>query len=242
VNSAEAKQILIAHRPGREEAPSAEVEEALALLREDAELRAWWQQQQSFHICARRMLLDVPVPDDLRGRLKAQRRIVPVVWWRRPAVLSAAAAMILLLIVSSTVWRSGAREDSIDTFRSRMVRNVLRQYRMDVTTSDPEQVRKFLAQQGAPADYEIPAALKPLPVMGGGVLSWKDQRVSMVCVDGGKQGTLFLFVVDANSLRNPPRQREYASVSSLATASWTARGKTYVLATSAGVTALDEWL
>ncbi|HMJ91245.1 MAG TPA: hypothetical protein VK530_15600, partial [Candidatus Acidoferrum sp.] len=81
-------------------------------------------------------------------------------------------------------------------------------------------------------DYELPPKLNDLPLMGAGVLSWRDRRVSMVCLDSKRKGMLFLFVVDTSSLKAPPLQQEVAPVGSLNTVSWTAGGKTYLLAGS----------
>jgi hypothetical protein len=101
---------------------------------------------------------------------------------------------------------------------------------MDIATNDLQVIRTYLDQQGAPSDYQLPAGLKRRPAMGAGVLSWRDQRVSMVCIDSQTKGTLFLFVASDPALRKPPGQREYTPVSDLMTVSWTDAGNTYVLA------------
>jgi hypothetical protein len=111
---------------------------------------------------------------------------------------------------------------------------------MDIVTNDMAQIRQFLATNNAPADYVLPQNLARLPAMGAGVLSWRDRRVSMVCLDSGAQGTVFLFVVDGSAVRGTPRQREFAHVSELNTVSWTEGGKAYVLAGSGGKNLLEE--
>jgi hypothetical protein len=69
-------------------------------------------------------------------------------------------------------------------------------------------------------------------------LSWQDRKVSMVCLDAGEQGTLFLFVVDRSSVKQAPVQREFAPVKELNTVSWSAGDRSYVLASSA----TKQWL
>jgi hypothetical protein len=237
VNSTDAKRVLIACRPGTEDVREPAVLAALELVQRDPELQRWWEQQQVFQDSVRESFRAVPVPRSLRNRVLARAKIVEVPWWRGPVAWGAAAAIAILLTFFAT--RAPAPgEDSFQTFRSRMVGNVLRQYSMTVVTNDMAPIRQHLATNNAPADYVLPQNLARLPVMGAGLLSWKDRRVSMVCLDAGAQGTVFLFVVDGSSVKNPPRQREYVPVNSLNTASWTEGGKAYVLAGSGG----QDWL
>jgi len=232
VNVTEAKQVLLGCRPDGSDLRSPEAAAALDLARRDADLGRWWEQQQAFHRRVRQALLEVPAPASLRDRIIARAKVVELPWWRRPAVWSAAAAVAILVAVVA-VWHRPAPEDSFTTFRARMAGAVLRQYRMDVETNDMAAIRGYLATRQAPADYTLPPTLDRLPAMGGGVLSWRDRKVSMVCLDSGAQGTLFLFIVDRASLKDPPASRAFAAVKDLNTVSWTEGGKTYVLAADA---------
>ena len=237
MNSADAKRILIACRPGTEDMHDPGVGAALEQVQRDPELQRWWGQQQAFHNMAREDMRQMPVPRSLPGRIRAGKKIVSLPWWRAPVAWSAAAAIALLITFFATRSRSPG-EDSFQVFRSRMVGNVQRQYAMTIETNDMSPIRQHLATNNAPADYVLPGNLARLPVMGAGLLSWRDRRVSMVCLDSGAQGTVFLFVVDGSSVKNPPAEREYTPVNSLNTASWTENGKAYVLAGSGG----QEWL
>ncbi len=231
MNNADAKRILIACRPGSEDLRSPEASAALELSRRDPELRQWWQQHQAFQSGVKQSLGEIPIPNHLRDGILSRAKVVKLPLWRRPGLLSAAAA-IVLFIGAVALWQRPSAESSFETYRSRMVSAVLRQYRMDITTNDMGQVRHFLQANNAPADYVVPQNLSRLPVMGAGVLSWRDRRVSMVCLDSGTEGTVFLFVVDGSSVKNAPRRREFAPVSELNTVSWSEGGKTYVLAGS----------
>lgn len=213
------------------------VRAALEQVQRDPELRHWWEQQQAFQHEVRDKFRQVRVPRSLRDRILVQKKIIRLPWWRAPVAWSAAAAAAILITFFATRSPS-SREDSFQTFRQRMVGNVLRQYAMTIVTNDMAPIRQHLATNSAPADYALPGNLGRLPVMGAGLLSWQDRRVSMVCLDSGVQGTVFLFVVDSSSVKNPPKQREYAPVNSLNTASWMEDGKAYVLAGSGG----SEWL
>ena len=104
------------------------------------------------------------------------------------------------------------------------------------------QVRAFLASKNAPADYTLPGKLASLPVSGGGILSWQGQKVSMVCLDSLKQGTLFLFMVDDAALQEGPAGiREFEQVNKLSTVTWKTNGRTYVLAGSGGREDLEQY-
>jgi hypothetical protein len=141
-------------------------------------------------------------------------------------------------------WLSQPRapESAFDTFRSRMVRTVIRQYTMRIITNDMTAVRTYLATNHAPADYQLPAPLLQLPVLGADILSWGEQPVTMVCFDSLDEGTLFLFVLNRADLKPvppvPPAPPQYWQVSQLMTASWSQDGKTYVLATTGSVESL----
>jgi hypothetical protein len=241
VTSAEAKRILIAYRPGHA-TPDADVLAALAEVRRNSELAQWWQQQQSFHVAMSRGFADAPVPGGGRAAIMARSRLITFPWWRQPRVWAAAAVVALLLGVGTVMLWPKEKAGSLATFRSRMVRTVLRQYRMDIQTNDMAVIRQFLATNGAPADYVLPPGLAQLPVSGAGVLSWRDARVSMICLDAGVQGLLFLFVTDGTKVDKPSNPQEFASVNKLMTVSWTKAEKVYVLASFGGRETLGKYL
>jgi hypothetical protein len=143
----------------------------------------------------------------------------------------AAAAMIMLLLGLAPLWLSPRNPDRFTDYRSRMVRTVLREYRMDIVTNDMTQVRQFLAAHEAPADYALTKGLEALQLTGGGLLRWRGNRVSMVCFDRGDKAMLYLFVIQRAALKDAPRESlQPAKVNKLATLSWSQGDKTYVLA------------
>ena len=241
MNSLEAKKILLAHRPGGTTAQDADVIAALRETCRDPALQEWWRQQQSFHAAMERAFAKMPVPNGLREQALARAKILPFPWWRRPKVWAAAAALVVLLGFAALL-SNPAADDSFATFRSRMTRAVLRQYRMDIETNDLARIRQFLATNNAPADFTLPRGLAQLPPVGAGVLSWQAGHASMVCLDSGAQGTLFLFVADRSAVRQPPpATREFAQVKELMTVSWTEGGKVYVLAGTGARQTLERY-
>lgn len=242
MNAAEAKRILLAARPGTDDMRDPAVMAAADLAARDPEVAQWWEEQQKFQADARSTLRGATPPEHLRERLLAERKVVRVHFWRQPGAMAAAAAAIVLLGITAAIVTRSPRQDDLRTFRSRMVGNVLRQYALTLVTNDMAALRQQFAANNAPADYVLSENLARVPLLGGGVLSWRDQRVAMVCFDAGKQGTLYLFVVDASAVQGSPQSVNSADVSSLHTVSWTRDGRTYVLAGELSEKALRELL
>ncbi len=231
MTSAEAKQILLLCRPGTSDLHDPEAAQALELAREDADLGRWYEEHCTFQTAMRRKLRQIEAPADLKARILAQRKIVPLpVWWRSPRWLAAAAAVVLFAGVLAVVIRPHA-PDRFANFQARMVGAALREYAMDLKTNDMRQVRQFLATKGAPADYVVPQGLERLPLTGGGFLRWRNHPVSMVCFDRGGGQMLYLFVLDRSAVQDPPPATpQLADLPKLQVASWTRDGRTYLLA------------
>src|SRR4030095_1699064 len=159
------------------------------------------------------------------------RKVVRPVWWRRPPAWIAAAAGIALLI-GLGAWFTGERKpDRFADYRARMVRTVLREYRMDILTNDGEKVRQYMRDRGAPADYDVPKGLQKLAVKGGGLLGWRGERVTMVCFERNDKKLLYMLVLDRKAVKAPPPvNSEVAKVNKLTTASWSSGNRIYVLA------------
>ena len=234
MNSHQAKAILLLYRPGTRDADDPEVAEAIQYARQDPELSKWFAQHQAFQVAMRAKFREIPAPERLKAALKASHKIVrPVVFWQRPLWL-AAAAIFMALLGLSLFWLRPSVPDRFNHYRETMASYVERSYGMDITTKDPNQLRNFIATNGAPADYSLTQGLSNLPLKGGGLLRWRGNPVSMVCFDHGTGSTLFLFVMKSSSLKDPPPSEplkaEFAQIHGLMTASWTKGEDTYVLA------------
>lgn len=240
----QAKQILLAYRPWANDAQDPEVAEAIALCRQDAVLTKWFENHCAAQNAIRGRFRAVPVPEGLQQQIVSEYQShVLAAWWRRPAVLAAAAVVTLLIAVGS-LWFSIPQQPKQDVsfaaYRNRMVRAVVRTYSssMELETNDVAQIRAYLAQHQAHADYVLPKNLEQTPTVGCGALSWQGKPVAMVCfrtgnpLPAGAKSDLFLFVIDQNDLASPPQLDSplFASVSTLVTASWRTGGKIYVLA------------
>ena len=230
------------YRPDSADANDAEFAEALALVRQDAELGRWFDEHCAIHRAIRTRFSQIAVPEGLKEQIVSEHRArAAVAWWRQPSLLAAAAVIALVLGVAALWLRSGGdnlEQENFATYRSRMVKAVLRNYAMTLETNDPNQIRTHLAQRQAPTDYVLPKALEQTATAGCGVLPWQDKRVAMICfltgkpLGAGEKSDLFLFIVDRGTLPDAPSGNapEIARVNKLITASWSDGDKTYVLA------------
>src|SRR5881394_9908 len=197
-----AKEILMRYRPGTPDANDPEFAEALELARRDPELARWFAQHQAFQNTMRDRFRELPVPGRLKKDILAgySPKVIPV-WWRQRAFQALAAAAAIVLLIGVSRFLSQPREDrSFAAFQNRVVRNAQRGYVMDITTTNLDEIREYLATQGAYADYVLPAPLEKLPGDGGAVLRWRNKTVAMVCLDLGNHNDLFLFVANRTDL------------------------------------------
>jgi len=238
----QAKQILLSFRPWAKDEPSPDVVAALALCHQDAEVARWFENHCTVQTAIHARFQQVPLPEGLKEQILSEYKSrVVTVWWRQPAVLAVAAALAILVAVGSlwlTTPRPANEEVSFASYRGRMGRTALRAYGMDLETNDVPQIRAYLAQHLAPADFVLPKNMATTPSVGCGVLKWQDQPVAMVCFRTGKplapgaKSDLFLFVIDRKALpdlriTDPP---EIVPVNKLVTVSWVTGERVYLLA------------
>jgi hypothetical protein len=235
VNRAEAQRILLLYRPGTAESGEPEMLEALELARRDSELGRWFEQHRAFQKAMHGKFRQIEVPAHLRTSILAAAQVPKSVTtqprrsWRSPLWFAAGAVVLLALLAG--LWLRPHAANQFANFRVRMVSGALREYGMDIKTSDMRLVRQELASRGAPSDYVVPRGLKRLRLTGGGRLTWRSNPVGMVCFNRGDNQMLFLFVLKRSALKDPPPATpRLAKVNELLTASWTQGDETYVLA------------
>lgn len=233
----QARRILIACRPEIDRQDS-DVVAALALAERDAELACWWREQQEVQAVLRDQFRSLPVPANFKDQLLAEIRIVRPVFWRRAPIRLSAAAAVLVLLLSVMVRQPAGNGLTLAQFRDRMVRTVIREYRMDITTSSEAEIRGYLTQARGHADFQLPVGVAGVPYLGAGRLSWQGHPVSMVCFQRQTGVPMYLFVIDREAFTTPPEARmPLEMVAGFATASWSAGDDVYVLASD---TSLDD--
>jgi len=238
----EAKEALHGHRAESLDRNDPTIREALALVATDRELREWFARQEEFHLSVAAQLRQVIPPAGLKEQLLAQRNITRVVFSRRALGIAAAAAGIALLIGVITQ-REPTEQQTVASFQARMVSFALRQYRMDLETSEYAAVRAHLSRVGAPADLSIPQPLTQVGVKGGAGLKWHGKPVAMVCFNGAGTSTRYLFAVQdrglAAKLGENAIVEPYKGVS---IARWATGGTVYLLVSTEDQSALRRLL
>lgn len=232
MDSEEAKVVLQAYRPGIA-VDDDKISEALELARRDSILAAWWEDQCALHEAFEAKFREVPVPDGLRERILAGRRISePIPWLRSRATLAAAAAVVLLTAVFATVFRMQAGDD-LRTYRRDMAQFVSDLYKMNVQVSSWEELRQAFAEQGWPSDYVVPGALRSVTLKGGCVLYWRKEKVSLICMETREGKGMWLFVANKAMFANAPSKLapQLAKAGQLRTAAWSEGDNVYLLAT-----------
>lgn len=231
----EAKRILLACRPNTTDETDPDVRDALSVVARDPALAHWWQEQQQVQAALRETVRKLPVPATLKDEILARHKVVAVDWWRTTKFQIAAVAAMLTFLVGLVFLRPSPEPETFAEFRDRMVRTVIREYRMDVTTNAEAEIRGFLrANQGHP-DFRLPTAMADVPLFGAGRLTWKGQPVSMICFERQAGVLMYLFVIDRDAFAAAPgSQPEFVEVVQRPTASWSESGRIYVLASEAG--------
>jgi len=230
MNNEQAQDVLTLYRPGIGEPADWETLKALELSRRDPGLARWLDQRNAIYEAIRGGLKQIEAPAGLKERIVAQRPAT-IIWWQRP-VLLAAAATVMLLLGLAAFWLAPRHQDQFATYRSRMVRAAMGNYEMNLVTNDVAQIRQYLAQHDGHADFVLTKAIEQLPGDGCAILRWHNRKVSLVCFDLGHKNDLYLFIMNRADLPGAPAgaQPQFFQVGKLMTASWTAAGKTYVLA------------
>ncbi|MDQ6630694.1 MAG: hypothetical protein M3Y82_02925 [Verrucomicrobiota bacterium] len=246
MNNQQAREILSLYRPATADAQDAVFTEALTRARQDAELRPWFENHCANYETIRNRLKQIPVPANLKENIltgqKSRDKIVfsSRSFWRQPVF--AMAAMIILLLSIAAFWFQPRAKKDFSHYRIRMVSTALRIYGMDLETNDLTQVRQFLAQKKAPADYALPPRLAKLECTGCVVLRWQNNPVSMICfrtgrpLAPGEKSDLYFFVTDRASIPNAPYSASptFKQINKVVTASWIQGDKSYLLATQGG--------
>lgn len=244
MNSQQAKKILALYRPQSVDALDPEVAEALEQVKRDPELQGWFEQHCAFQTALRAKFKQITVPEGLKERiLTRDSTAIFKIGWRGPHWLAAAAAIALIVGIAG-FWLQRDDGRGFPAFRERMARTALREYRMDVLTKDLTEIRQFLTRNDGRGDYVLTQGLEKLPGEGCAILSWRGQRVSLICFDGGNGTDLFLFIIHRSALAGAPRTDvpEFARVNKLMTASWSVSDKTYVLAGAGAEAFLRKFL
>ena len=252
MNREDAKIILRVYRPESPDAEDPEIAEALALAGRDLELAHWLDQHCARQNAVRRQFRQIAPPAGLLEQIVSEHQAqANSIYRRRGALLLAAAAMVVIL-AGLPFWLRTHQPDggSFSTCRTQMAATALRGYGMDLVTNDPAQIRSYLAENRAPADYVLPEPLQKAALAGCAIENWQGRKISMICfrtgrpLTGGQQSDMWLFVIDPTTVSGAPVASlpEFAKISRLNTAVWNQDGRLYLLGTTADAAVLRKFL
>jgi len=257
MNRDEAKNILLLYR-NPADAEDSQIAEALALAKNDANLAQWFEKLCAQQNVLREKFRQIAAPVGLKEQIEAavkQKLAQPASSIRfQEWLLSAlrydigkiilsrrgfafATATVALIALVAFWFRPQKSDDTFAIYQNQMAGVALRGYAMDFMASNPVEIRSYLAKNGAPSDYNFPAALEKIPVTGCAIESWQGKKVSMICFRTGKplppgqQSDLWLFVVDHTSVKGAPvtSMPQFTKVNRLITSVWTHGDKLYLL-------------
>ena len=253
MNPDEAKAILLLYRHGTADAEDPQIAGALAVARQDEVLARWLEKHCAQQMGLREKFRQLRAPAGLREQIISEQAASerPVSFWRRKTIFVPVAAMILLSGLIASLWLVNQRghEDTLDIFQSRMAGVALRGYGMDFTTNDPAQIRAYLAQHDAPADFVLPEALQQVSLAGCAIQGWQGVKVSMLCFRSRQaapdvSSDVWLFVVDRTSVKKLPAGAapQLSKVNRLMTATWIQGDKLYFLGTAGDAQTIQHYL
>ena len=239
MDNEQAKLILSTYRPGGEDASDPFFAEALDQTRHDPELGGWFAAQRRFDQTVHTALQAETPPPGLRDRLLLSRHVVRLAEstprqrrWTRPASWLALAASIILLLGIGLLLRP---HDAVPMTGDRFVQQVVAlktggHISLGKMAGDTEELRAWLAQQGSPSEFQLPDPLQAVRAMGCQTFTIDGRKVSLVCFMLDKDRIVHFFVIDSTYLdRAPGGQPTFRRVDDIATATWSAAGRTYVV-------------
>lgn len=243
MNREEAKTILLRYRPETPDAADPQIAEALALAERDAELKNWLAEHCAKQNALREKFREIKPPAGLKEQIISEHAAELRSRTFRRNLAMAVSALVLGCLLLATFWRQSPKaDDTFAIFRSRMAGVALRGYAMDLNTDNQNQIRNYLAQNHAPADYVLPAPLEKISPTGCSIESWQGAKVSLICFHTGKTASpeptatdLWLFVVDKNAVKNLPenlsdlKSVKFAKINQMTTAVWLSGDKLYLL-------------
>ena len=256
MNRDDAKNILLLYRPGSADVADPQIVEALALVKQDAELARWFGEYCARQEVLRAKFRQIPVPAGLKEQIISEQAAQAKMSVRRNVMVAALAIVAIgaSVLVSAQYWPSfagnAANKNTLANYQNRMIYVATSGYAMTYVTNDLTQIRAYLARNQAPADYTLPTTLEKADATGCAIEDWKGAKVSMICFRTGKPlppgqpGDLWLFVVNRTSVKGAPDTTppQFIQINRIATAVWAQGDKLYLLGTEGDEQAIQKFL
>jgi hypothetical protein len=237
VNRDEVRKILSVYRPGEEL-----FDPLLAAARKEAEndpeLAAWFAREQNFDNPFARAIASGPLPAGLKIRVTPAKadRITRTSPWRRRLLVAAAAVVILGVFLSS--WRGPfVPNTSLADYREEMMSFVKLDPPLQLESGNLAAINDWLVRERAPSGIKLPPGLAALDPLGCRVLTFRGEKVTLLCFCRGTgKPHAYLFVVARGHLEKlpPATAPVVASEGEWVTAGWENADYTYLMGTQGG--------
>jgi len=170
----------------------------------------------------------------------------PVGKW--PAILAIAASII---VVVNVVWWMVPQRPAVSyaSFAPRVVEFMGVGPKLPKRSQDPEELRAWLLAQGAPADFQIPAKLRPLKSFGCEVVDVHGRPAYLTCFwtekkPGVDDGSLVHLLVAKRSDFNepPPATPQFRELDGWSFAAWSEGDVIYTMTAKAPLEQLQKFV
>ncbi|TDU67275.1 hypothetical protein EI77_03477 [Prosthecobacter fusiformis] len=239
---------LSACRPNGQDNDDPLMREAMEKLPQRPAVMEWFAQEQSFDLAMCKCVAEVPVPEHLRSEILAASKIhTPVPRWQRMPWLAAAAMAALAGLIVIIAEPAAGSDPTLAQFETEIVdlfdTMKTQGFGLDHVTGEISNVSAWLGTQGAPKPYVVKPCTKEARPFGCRTVTWRGQKVAMVCFGRGDQEA-HLFVVLRESLKDLPEEtpKKVEWVDGYPVASWSCRKYVYVMMGDSPETNLDEFL
>ncbi|MGF1733911.1 hypothetical protein [Photobacterium satsumensis] len=198
MDSNKIKSILRLYRPDIDE-ENKPISEALAQVESDPELKEWYKNHLENEDAISAQFDDIAIPIDLKEQLKKQYELKNATPKRSSWLAPLALAASILLIVLSWLDFSLGDKPNFAHFQQDMIAFATQPYEMDIVVEDLDLINKGFAKVGWPTNYITPEALNRLHALGGVTQEWKNEKVSIVCLEDEAGKYIWLFITKLNA-------------------------------------------
>lgn len=248
MDTAQAKLILSAYRPGRDdlatgEDPLPDLQEALACLEADPELAQWFAGQSDLDETLRSALREISPPPGLRERILASSKITPFPTLTARLWLAVAACVLLGLSLIPILTRQPSLSPA--SLEAQIPQwNALHHHDLASKSGQLAPIRTWLTDHDGSADFHLPPGLTHNQGVACEVATIDETKVTILCFPLGDQGVAHLYVVNRSDLKNPPGGRDptFRQMGDTAIASWSQDDRSYFFSKSGDIDELRRLL
>ncbi|MGI8889366.1 MAG: hypothetical protein ACR2G0_01085 [Chthoniobacterales bacterium] len=239
-----ARLILQAYRPGLEE-EDPDVAQALQMAEQDPEMGHWFAEEQAFDRAIATHLDAMPAPFGLKTRILAQGNAKPVPQpWSWVVKLAGVAALLFLLVQVANLVRAPSQPSvRMADFASEMVSFIRISPRLEMSGDNLGTIEKWLSQKNMPP-MDVPRNVAALEPVGCRILSFRAQKVTLICFQRADDGLAHLFVVNRSAMpeMKPGGKPVFAQEGEWATASWVDKDSVYMVTVKGGTETVKKFL